>query len=171
MLLSRQQRGDRHKAASLLHEAHNTACELGMRTLESRITACIASLPTSPQGAPAYPDGLTAREVEVLGLIARGQSNQEIADTLFISPRTVAAHVANIFNKTNAATVLPPPPMPPGMAWYGKRESPSVLHLSQCRFSTEHTLKNSHFCRCAPVTCCAIIELRYNHLRGHKQRE
>jgi DNA-binding NarL/FixJ family response regulator len=103
MLLSRQQRGDRHKAASLLHEALNMACELGMRTLEARITTSLASLSTSPQAAPAYPDGLTAREVEVLCLIAQGQSNQEIADALFISPRTVAAHLANIFNKTNAA--------------------------------------------------------------------
>jgi DNA-binding CsgD family transcriptional regulator len=103
MLLSRQQRGDRHKAASLLRAALDTARELGMRTLEARITAGLASLPTSLPVTPLYPDGLTAREVEVLCLIAQGQSNQEIADTLFISPRTVAAHVANIFYKTNAA--------------------------------------------------------------------
>jgi DNA-binding NarL/FixJ family response regulator len=103
MLLSRQQCGDRHQAASLLHAALGTACELGMQTLEARITACLAGLPTSPQVTPLYPDGLTAREVEVLCLIAQGQSNQEIADTLFISPRTVAAHVANIFHKTHAA--------------------------------------------------------------------
>jgi DNA-binding NarL/FixJ family response regulator len=102
MLLSRQRRGDRHRAASLLYEALDTACELGMRTLETRITTSLASLSISPQAAPAYPDRLTAREVEVLRLIAQGQSNQDIADTLFISPRTVAAHVANIFNKTNA---------------------------------------------------------------------
>jgi DNA-binding CsgD family transcriptional regulator len=102
MLLSRQQRGDRHRAASLLYAALGTACELGMRTLEARITACLARLPTSPQVTPAYPDGLTAREVEVLCLIAQGQSNQEIADTLCISPRTVATHVAHIFNKTQA---------------------------------------------------------------------
>jgi DNA-binding NarL/FixJ family response regulator len=102
MLLSRQQRGDRYKAASLLHVALGTARELGMRTLEARITACLNSLLTLPP-TPTYPDGLTAREVEVLGLIAQGQSNQEIADTLFISPRTVAAHVANIFHKTHAA--------------------------------------------------------------------
>ena len=103
MLLSRQQRGERPKAASLLHAAFDTARELGMRTLEARITACLANLPTSPLAVPVYPDGLTAREVEVLCLIAQGQSNQEIADTLFISPRTVAAHVANIFHKTHAA--------------------------------------------------------------------
>jgi ATP/maltotriose-dependent transcriptional regulator MalT len=103
MLLSRQQRGDRHQAASLLRAALDTARELGMQTLEARITACLASLLTLPQASPAYPDGLTAREVEVLCLIAQGQSNQGIADTLFISPRTVAAHVANIFHKTHAA--------------------------------------------------------------------
>jgi DNA-binding NarL/FixJ family response regulator len=102
MLLSRQQRGDRHQAVSLLHAALDTARELGMQTLEASITACFASLPASLPAAPAYPDGLTAREVEVLCLIAQGQSNQDIADTLFISPRTVAAHVAHIFNKTQA---------------------------------------------------------------------
>jgi DNA-binding NarL/FixJ family response regulator len=102
MLLSRQQRGHRHRTASLLHAALDTARELGMRALEARITACLDSLLTVPQTL-AYPDGLTAREVEVLCLIAQGQSNQEIADTLFISPRTVAAHVANIFHKTHAA--------------------------------------------------------------------
>ena len=55
MLLSRQQRGDHHKATSLLHEALNTACELGMRTLEAHITASLESLSTSPQGKTSLP--------------------------------------------------------------------------------------------------------------------
>jgi DNA-binding CsgD family transcriptional regulator/tetratricopeptide (TPR) repeat protein len=50
-------------------------------------------------GAAARPAGLTAREVEVLLLLASHRTNNEIADELFVSPRTVTTHVANIFNK------------------------------------------------------------------------
>jgi DNA-binding CsgD family transcriptional regulator len=53
--------------------------------------------------APAYPDGLTRREVEVLSLVAGGKTNQEIADDLFISPHTVIRHVSNIFGKIGSS--------------------------------------------------------------------
>ncbi len=53
--------------------------------------------------APAsYPDGLTAREAEVLRLIAAGHSNRQIAEALFISPRTIERHIANIYLKIDA---------------------------------------------------------------------
>ena len=42
---------------------------------------------------------LTAREMEVLGLASRGMSNAEIADALYLSVRTVQAHLRSIFNK------------------------------------------------------------------------
>jgi len=45
------------------------------------------------------PDGLTRRECEVLALVADGSSNREIGDTLYISDRTVARHLTNIFHK------------------------------------------------------------------------
>jgi predicted ATPase/DNA-binding CsgD family transcriptional regulator len=48
-----------------------------------------------------YPAGLTQREVEVLRLVATGASNQQIADELHISVRTVNTHMTNILNKTN----------------------------------------------------------------------
>jgi pimeloyl-ACP methyl ester carboxylesterase/DNA-binding CsgD family transcriptional regulator len=48
-------------------------------------------------------DSLSAREVEVLRLVASGRSNQQIADELVISLNTVARHVSNIFVKTGAA--------------------------------------------------------------------
>jgi DNA-binding NarL/FixJ family response regulator len=51
---------------------------------------------------PAFPE-LTEREREVLDLIATGQSNQAIARTLTISPKTVANHVSNIFAKLHVA--------------------------------------------------------------------
>jgi DNA-binding CsgD family transcriptional regulator len=43
--------------------------------------------------------GLTERELEVLGLLAAGLSNQQIADTLFISRKTASVHVSNILGK------------------------------------------------------------------------
>ncbi len=53
----------------------------------------------SPRGSQPFPD-LTERERDVLGLIARGHSNAEIARALWLSPYTVADHVKNVFEKT-----------------------------------------------------------------------
>jgi DNA-binding CsgD family transcriptional regulator len=53
---------------------------------------------------PESPDGLTAREVEVLRMLATGKSNKEIAGELFLSPKTVARHLSNIFAKIGAGT-------------------------------------------------------------------
>ncbi len=51
-------------------------------------------------GRAVYPAGLSEREAEVLRLIARGYSDRQIGDDLFISPRTVNAHVRNLLTKT-----------------------------------------------------------------------
>ena len=51
-------------------------------------------------GETAAPDGLTAREVEVLKLMAAGKSNAEIATSLYISEATVKTHINNLFAKT-----------------------------------------------------------------------
>lgn len=49
------------------------------------------------------PEGLTPRETEVLGLLAQGASNKRIAQTLFVSERTVKFHVSSILAKLNAS--------------------------------------------------------------------
>jgi DNA-binding CsgD family transcriptional regulator len=49
-----------------------------------------------------YPDGLTAREAEVLGLLAAGKTNKQIAAELFLSVSTVQRHVANTYAKIGA---------------------------------------------------------------------
>ena len=46
-----------------------------------------------------YPAGLTGREVEVLQLVARGMTDAEAAEELFISPRTVSQHLRSVYNK------------------------------------------------------------------------
>ena len=60
-------------------------------------------IPAAQATAITYPDGLTQREVEVLRLVSLGKTNQEIAEDLIISLRTVANHVTNILNKTSTA--------------------------------------------------------------------
>ena len=60
--------------------------------------------PTPPPAAtvtppPTYPDGLTAREVEVLRLLAGGMTDLQIAEKLVLSPRTVHAHISSIYSK------------------------------------------------------------------------
>ncbi len=50
------------------------------------------------------PDGLTSRELEVLGVLAQGKTNRAIAEKLFISEKTVASHVSHIFTKLGVSS-------------------------------------------------------------------
>lgn len=56
------------------------------------------------RSAPSRPDGLTAREVEVLVLVAEGKTNREVAGALFLSEKTVARHLSNIFTKLDVSS-------------------------------------------------------------------
>jgi DNA-binding CsgD family transcriptional regulator len=57
-----------------------------------------------PSAAPPLAGGLTAREVEVLRLVAAGKSNRAVASELVISEKTVARHVSNIFTKLGVSS-------------------------------------------------------------------
>jgi predicted ATPase/DNA-binding CsgD family transcriptional regulator len=62
--------------------------------------------PKAPEGAEeapqAYPAGLSAREAEILRLLARGMTNARIAEELFISPSTVNGHLTSAYRKTGS---------------------------------------------------------------------
>jgi DNA-binding CsgD family transcriptional regulator len=58
-----------------------------------------ARVPAGDVGRGASPHGLSAREIEVLRLVAAGRSNGEIADRLFITRKTAGVHVTHILDK------------------------------------------------------------------------
>ena len=75
--------------------------------VQQRLLSAAARAPEVTAARPAAgqdesDDDLTPREAEVLGLIAAGQSNREIARTLFVSEATVKTHVNRIFAKTGS---------------------------------------------------------------------
>ncbi|QIQ01880.1 AAA family ATPase [Streptomyces liangshanensis] len=116
-------RADRAAAAEQLTEAYRAARLLGARLLmdellalasRSRISLDAGTADAEPDDAAAQnsaastatPDadatasfGLTAREIEVLRLLAEGNSNRRIGEELFISPKTASVHVSHILDK------------------------------------------------------------------------
>ena len=102
-LLQRDAEGDGAMAKSLLDESLTISSELGMRPLSERVTARQEIVKSRPRRTSAFPDGLTKREVEVLGLISGGKTDREIGEELFISVNTVGNHVRSILNKTDSA--------------------------------------------------------------------
>ena len=75
--------------------------------------------------------GLSARELEIIELVAKGLTNQEIATTLMISKRTVDNHVSNVFSKTgakNRVALLDPDHANPDMVDEMVRKELNVAH-------------------------------------------
>lgn len=70
----------------------------GERVLEPEVTGKLMKQAHQPKQEKLH-DSLTPREYEILLLIAEGKSNQEIADELFITQKTVKTHVSNILSK------------------------------------------------------------------------
>ncbi|GGL59231.1 response regulator transcription factor [Planomonospora parontospora] len=67
-------------------------------------TQALAALARGEPVSDTTIDRLSAREIEVLGLLARGLTNKHIAQTLFLSVRTIEAHLRNIFTKLGVTT-------------------------------------------------------------------
>jgi DNA-binding NarL/FixJ family response regulator len=77
--------------------ARRTFSQLGARPDFDRLSPAVA------KGQPAAA-GLTARELQVLRLVATGLTNRALADELGLSEKTVARHVSNIFNKLGVSS-------------------------------------------------------------------
>lgn len=108
----RRRTGDRATAQALIDEARALCEPLGAAPALATADIMLAQLATmAATGACAggrrrrspHPAGLSAREVEVLRLVVAGHTNQEIADALRLSPKTVTHHITHILTKTDAA--------------------------------------------------------------------
>ena len=81
---------------------------LGIKLTGRKQTIVVKEIPV-PTGDPFIPDekkredlGITPRELEILELIARGMSNREIAEKLYVSENTVKTHSSRVFGKLGA---------------------------------------------------------------------
>jgi DNA-binding CsgD family transcriptional regulator len=91
--------GDEDGAAACLGAAHAGFRKLGA----ARDLAAVEELVDTGRQA-GLPGGLSAREAEVLRLVAAGLTNKQIAGELYLSQKTVARHLSNIFVKIGVAT-------------------------------------------------------------------
>ena len=98
LLLAPRPRRARAAPRALLGEAAALAERIGMPALLGRIRALGA-----PAAGAALPDGLSPREVQILGLVAGASATARSAPTLLISEHTAANHIRSILRKTGCA--------------------------------------------------------------------
>jgi ATP/maltotriose-dependent transcriptional regulator MalT len=96
--LACRQVGDADAAEMELDAASRAFAELGAAPDVTRVEELTDSALPKPVG------GLTAREVEVIQLVATGRTNRAIADELGISEKTVARHMSNVFRKLGVSS-------------------------------------------------------------------
>jgi DNA-binding CsgD family transcriptional regulator/tetratricopeptide (TPR) repeat protein len=104
---------DRKRAAESAQAAWRSAVEMGTPLLRARIERLAERAritlkpdePVAPSAARTLADdlGLTLREVEVLAQLAKGRTDRQIAEELFISKKTASVHVSNLLRKLDAA--------------------------------------------------------------------
>jgi DNA-binding CsgD family transcriptional regulator len=99
MLLARGGAHDKASAGAQLSESLALAESIGLDALASATRGLGAGRSRVHSGG----DGLTARESQILALVARGHSNREIGRSLYISEHTVANHIRSILRKTGCA--------------------------------------------------------------------
>ncbi|HEY7295756.1 MAG TPA: LuxR C-terminal-related transcriptional regulator, partial [Dehalococcoidia bacterium] len=90
------------RSHALLGEALALYEDLGLKQAATITRALLAHESGHRRDRAVYPDGLSAREVEVLRLVAAGKTNREVAAALVISEGTVERHVTNLYGKIGA---------------------------------------------------------------------
>ena len=95
----RSTEGNNTDVSVLLEEARGICSELGAAPALARADALADQTPDRRRTTSAHLAGLTRREAEVLGLLAAGHSNKEIAAQLFLSERTVERHITTVYRK------------------------------------------------------------------------
>jgi DNA-binding CsgD family transcriptional regulator len=102
LALAKAGRGDPLRREHLLTSALSVFRELGMEPWIGQAEAALhQAVRQEHRRAETRPGGLTDREIEVVRLVARGHSDRQISDELYVSPRTVNAHIRNILGKTD----------------------------------------------------------------------
>jgi DNA-binding CsgD family transcriptional regulator len=100
--------GDADPGRALLAEVLAGLSALGALSAADRVARVLREhgVPVRRPGAgrPGYGDQLSPRELDVVRLVAGGRTNRQIAESLFLSPKTVAAHVNAAMRKLNVGT-------------------------------------------------------------------
>lgn len=91
----------RAQALAVLQEAAERA---PLAQTMQRAPAPLSAEPTIPRGRKSLPAGLTAREAEVLRLVAQGLTDKEVAEELVLSTRTVSTHLTSIYGKLQVSS-------------------------------------------------------------------
>lgn len=92
--------GRRHEAREQLRTAHALLSGMGAEPFADRAARELRATGEHPRKRTAQPaDGLTAQEVTIARLVATGATSREVGAQLFLSPRTIEAHLRNIFRK------------------------------------------------------------------------
>ncbi|WP_434444313.1 helix-turn-helix transcriptional regulator [Lentzea sp. E54] len=95
-----RRKGRRRDARRQLRTAHQQLTAIGMTAFADRATAELRATGDAIRGrASGGADELTGQETHIARLVAAGATSKEVAARLFISPRTVDAHLRNIFRK------------------------------------------------------------------------
>jgi DNA-binding CsgD family transcriptional regulator len=92
--------GRRQDAREQLRTAHGLLADMGAEAFASRAARELRATGEHPRARVAQPtDALTAHEVHIAQLVAAGATSREVGAELFLSPRTIEAHLRNIFRK------------------------------------------------------------------------
>jgi DNA-binding NarL/FixJ family response regulator len=96
--------GKMEDARRCLSRARALCQRLGAQSTLARVAALTTRIASASSPDSDRPAGLTAREAEVLRLVASGWTSRQVASHLSLSPRTVSQHLRSIYNKLGVST-------------------------------------------------------------------